>query len=449
LEDLINEYRDVFSSGSSDVGHAKVPTVSIKLAQDEVVNLKNYRTPLKLKSVLEKLVQDLLDADIIETCSSNEFNSPCLLVPKKVDGGGDAYRLVVDYRALNKIIENVVFPIPRIQDIFTEYKGCIVFSSCDIRHAFYTIGLDFSSRHLTAFSCELGKFQFKFLPQGLKISPAVFQAQISKDLKGLERTKPYIDDILSGDPEVPRHLKNLRALFDRLRSKAYKLKLEKCHFLKKKVTHLGTDISEQGLSIPLDKLEAVRKLQRPRTQTEVKSLLGFTNFLRDKVPCYSDVVHPIQALLSAGKEKCPGGDITALWTDLHETSFLAIKEMLERPTVLAYPDSSQPYILWTDASKKAMSAVLMQKVTPCSDPARQNTVENCKPIRYWSKVFKGSQISWAPLVKEARAVYEAILHYSNIITCSKVFLRCDHKPLQNFLHARMKNDMVNRWSIAM
>ena len=342
LEDLVNEFRDVFSTASSDVGQATGPTATIRLAREGVVNLKNYRTPLKLKPILEKLVQDLLSAGIIEPCDKGGFNSPCLLVPKKAEPGtnkGDLYRLVVDYRALNKLIHNVVFPIPRLQDIFAEYRGCTVFSSCDIRHAFYTIGLDVRSRHLTAFSCELGKFQFRFLPQGLKISPAVFQSQISKDLDGLVRTKPYIDDILSGDPTVPVHLSNLRALFLRLRAKGYKLKLAKCLFLKKKVTHLGTDISENGLSIPQDKVQAVHDLRKPTTQAEIKSLLGFTNFLRDKVPCYSDVVHPIQSLLSIKPERCQGkeGNIEGYWTSKHDDSLSALKDMLTRPTVLSYP----------------------------------------------------------------------------------------------------------------
>ena len=97
---------------------------------------------MKLLDVLKKLIQNLHDSDVIEPCEDGDFNSPSLVVNKKLDGKSDQYHLVVNYWVLNKIIQNIVFPIPRIQDIFNLYKGCEVFSSFDIMHLFYTIKLD-------------------------------------------------------------------------------------------------------------------------------------------------------------------------------------------------------------------------------------------------------------------------------------------------------------------
>ncbi len=457
LEDLVNEYIDIFSSSDSDIGKSTGNHVNIRLNAERFVHQRNYRTPIKLRPILKKLVYELLDAGVLEKCESSQFNSPCLLVPKKAEHTpkkaehvlktDPLYRLVVDYRQLNKIIENVVYPIPRIQDIFVEYKGCKAFSSCDIRHAFFTIALSKQSRHLTAFSCELGKFQFKFLPQGLKISPSVFQAQIEADLAGLVRTKPYMDDILGGDPTPSEHLVQLRQLFARLRVKGYKLKLSKCSFLVQKVSHLGMDISEEGLSISDCKIRAAQNLKVPTYMSDVKSLLGFTSFLRDHVPYYCDVVGPIQDLLSlpeqnsnnanSGKKSGNKFDVTPFWKEIHQESFEEIKRLLTSSEVLAFPDSSKPYILWTDASKKAMSAVLMQN----------DSKGNQKPLGYWAKSFKGSQLNWSPLVKEARAVLEAVQHYSVFVTGCQILLKCDHKPLAKFLTAPTRNEMVNRWSI--
>ncbi len=95
--------------------------------------------------------------------------------PRKQAGKDTGYWLVINYRKLNDILETVVYLMPRIQDILCKYQGCDIFSVVDIHHAYYTIKLDKGSRHVTAFSCKAGQWQFKFLPQGLKISPAVFQ----------------------------------------------------------------------------------------------------------------------------------------------------------------------------------------------------------------------------------------------------------------------------------
>ena len=54
---------------------------------------------------------------------------------------------------------------------------------------------------------------------------------------------------------------------------------------------------------------------------------------------------------------------------------------------------------------------------------------------------------WAAFTKEAYAVYAAVLFYKVFITGCKVKLMCDHKPLEGFLQATTKNNMVNCWLI--
>ena len=300
LNELVNKYPEIFSKSRSDVGKSTGNKVTIRLTTDAAVNVRNYRTPMKLRPILSNLITELVDAKVIEECESNEYNSPVLLVPKKSDGtiGAKTHRMVIDYRALNKIIETVVYPMPRIKDILSEYKGCKIFSYVDICHAFYTIQLDPASRKYTAFSCELGKFQFRFLPQGLKIAPAVFQGQISQQLSGLKRTNPYMDDIISGEATCEQEFESLEELFKRLSKYGYKLALPKCKFLVKKASFAGFDITKDGIAVPDDRINAARLLKEPKTMSEVKSVMGFFSFLRDYVPYYCDMLGPIQDLLS-------------------------------------------------------------------------------------------------------------------------------------------------------
>ena len=314
LENLILKHQQVFSSSSQDVGKSTGRRVVLNLKTDEPVNERNYRTAMKLRPILLQLVNDLLAAEVIEKCTQSEYNSPCLLVPKKADPGGEpGYRLVIDYRGLNKILENVVYPMPRIQDLLSEFQGCKVFSNVDIRHAFFTIELHPDSRAYTAFSCEFGKWQFKFLPQGLKISPAIFQGQITEDLRGLDRTEPYMDDILTGDPKPRDQLVTLDRLLGRLGEKGYKLKLSKCLFIMRCVPFLGSNVTENGIAISDDKKKHAREMTKPRTLAEVKSLLGFSSFLRAHIPYYCDIVYPIQALLSL-KNQTKNMNIVQFWT---------------------------------------------------------------------------------------------------------------------------------------
>ncbi len=168
---------------------------------------------------MEKELNNLMAVGIIE-CSTSAYNSPAMAVPKKLDTQdlGEAHQskgmyLVVDFCHLNSFVEDVTFPMPHISDIIGVYIGCDVFSATDVYHAFYMVCIDKASHHVTAFSCEFGKFQFCFLPQGLKISPAVFQHVISTHLAVVPASNPCIDDILTGSKGNEAHLKDLRQLF--------------------------------------------------------------------------------------------------------------------------------------------------------------------------------------------------------------------------------------------
>lgn len=63
------------------------------------VNIRPYRYPIKLRDIIEKCVQKMLDRGIIQK-SCSPFASPVALVVKK----NDTWRLYVDYRELNKKI---------------------------------------------------------------------------------------------------------------------------------------------------------------------------------------------------------------------------------------------------------------------------------------------------------------------------------------------------------
>ena len=438
LDDLLLEYDDIFASDNSDVGKAARGDVVIKLTSKAPIVQRNYRTPLKFRDWLKQELRDLLQAGVIEI-SDSEYNSPALVVPKKLDDNAAAtdvtaskgLRLVIDYRQVNKILEDANFPIPRVQDMITQYQGKDTFSVMDVRHAFYTIRIDKASRKVTAFSCEFGKFQFCFLPQGLKISPAIFQQTITNVLANLDHSSAYMDDITTATTGQEPHLTALRELFHAIRTSGFKLKKGKCLFFRKTVSTLGWVLSDKGVAIAPDKLQDVEKLRPPQTVGEVRSLLGFVNFLRDHVAHFADIVAPIQDLVRKGKGQS-NTSITAFWDQPCENALAELKRALLSNTVLAYPDSALPFDLFTDASGRHMSGVLMQ---------------NNRPIGYFAKSFKGTEANWAALVKEAHAVYRAVEFFSVFITGAKVRLRCDHQPLKQFLHASTKNSMVNRWSL--
>ena len=81
------------------------------------------------------------------------------------------------------------------------------------------------------------------------------------------------------------------------------MKPSKCEFFKKKITYLGHVVSEKGIEVDPKKMEAVRRWPVPKTLTDVRSFLGFTNQYRKFIPKYAHVARPLNELISGDNSK--------------------------------------------------------------------------------------------------------------------------------------------------
>ena len=112
--------------------------------------------------------------------------------------------------------------------------------------------------------------------------------------------------------------------------------------------------------------------------------------------------------------------------------------------ILTYPDPNHPYVLFTDASKYAWACVLTQEKT---HQIEGKEVKILHPITYMSGLFRGSQINWACLTKEAYAIYMSIKKLAYYLEDGDITLKSDHLPLKKFLVKNTLNSKVNNWAI--
>jgi hypothetical protein len=87
-----------------------------------------------MREAMQESVADFLKQGIIQP-SSSPYNSPSLMVPKK-DGG---FRMVVDFRKLNKKVVTDPHPLPRISQIMEALGSAKVFTVLDLLHGFYNL----------------------------------------------------------------------------------------------------------------------------------------------------------------------------------------------------------------------------------------------------------------------------------------------------------------------
>ena len=292
------------------------------------------------------------------------------------------------------------------------------------------------SRPKTGFVSSFGKWEFKRCLFALAEVAAYFQRLVKEVLSGLTFAFGYLDDILDFSPDMESHLEHLRLLFERLRNADYKLKEVKCNFLKKHIQYLGHIVSGEGITPLPEKLDSIQKMLPLKTPKEVKQFLGLTGYYRKFVPRFSDLARPLNALTRK--------DVEFKWTPICQESFELLKASLMTGPILTYPDPNLPYVLFTDASKYAWACVLTQERTHIFEEKETRILH---PITYMSGLFRGSQINWAYLTKEAYAIYMSIKKLTYYLEDADITLRSDHLALKKFLVKNTLNSKVNNWAV--
>ena len=440
FDKLCEKYDDIISKNSGDIGKTMLVEMEIDTGNHPPIASKPYTLPLKHYDWVQKEIETLERAGIIER-SISPWASPIVIVPKKsTPGEPPRRRMCVDYRRTNKLQPEVtkadggkgcisLIPLPKIDELYAKLKGYKVFSSLDLRSGYYHISLKDLAKPKSAFVLSsLGKYQFNRVPFGLAQAPAYFQKLINDVLKGCNFAMGYLDDIIIYSRSEKEHLEHLEEIFTRLKAAGLKLKLEKCCFFKKHIQYLGHLILADGIQPLPEKLESIDKMPAPRNPKEVKQFLGLVGYYRKFVPRFADISRVLTHLTKK--------DIKFKRMPECEKCFQILKEFLQQAPILRYPDPQASYTLYTDASKYAYAGILTQ---------HNNGMDH--PITYMSGLFRGSQLNWATLTKEAYANYMSVKKLSFYIDTAKITVKSDHLPLKKFLEKNTLNSKVNNWAV--
>ena len=289
---LCEQQHKAFSKNNKDIGRTQLIEMEIDTGDSIPVAQSPYTLPLKHYDWVRQEIETLEKSGVIER-SLSRWASPVIVVPKKsAPDEPPRRRLCVDYRKVNALQPEVkrtdkgtgclsLYPLPKIDEMFSKLGGATIFSTIDLRSGYYHIALTRESRAKSAFVVPMGKCQLKRTLFGLSQAPAYFQLLIDKMLMGCSSfAMGYLDDIIIFSKTEEEHLQHLEEIFVRLRKFGLKMKREKCSFFKKHIQYLGHLVSEKGFEPLPEKLESVRKMPAPRTAKEVKQFLGLIGYYR-------------------------------------------------------------------------------------------------------------------------------------------------------------------------
>ena len=422
--DLVKEFGDIFSD---------VPTITnlgdqkIVLSSETPIHCRPYPVPVHLKAALDKELDFMLAAKLIEP-SSSFFCSPLVLI-KKPDGD---LRVCANYKELNKV--SLVDPEPMLlaEDIFDKLGGNKVYSKFDLCKGYYQVPLQEASRDYSTFTCHRGLFRFCVTPFGISSAPANFTRLMRLLLRGTTNLDSYLDDILAHTNTWQEHLDTLRIFFQKVREANLRIKPSKSLIGCPEIHFLGHSIVEDGRKPSPENLKKILDSSRPQTKKQIMALLGLVGFYQGYIPHYSHVTAPLTDLLRKNQPT------VVVWTDRQEKSFQTLKLALVKEPILKLPVLDRPFVLRVDASDCALGAMIMQE--------HAGTLH---PVCFASKKLCDREKRYSISEREGLGVVWAIQKFKKYLYGAPFILQSDHKPLTVLRSSDSSSARLQRWSLAL
>jgi hypothetical protein len=281
------------------LGTAPISKRACRVSRPELVDLK-------------KQIDELSEKGYIRP-STSPWATPVLFVEKK-DG---TRRMCIDYRALNEVMIKNKYPFPRIEDLFDQLRGVIVFSMIDLRSGYHQLRIRPSDIPKTTFITKYGLYEFAVMSFGLTNAPAFFMNLMnSVFMDYLDKfVVVFIDDILIFSQSEEEHVNHLKMVLQRLREHQLYAKLSKCEFWINEVLFLGHIINKDGLAVDPKKVADILNWKAPTDARGIKSFIGMAGYYRQFIEGFSKIAKLMTALL--------GNKVEFKWTQKCQEAFEA------------------------------------------------------------------------------------------------------------------------------
>ncbi|GKA11083.1 putative reverse transcriptase domain-containing protein [Tanacetum coccineum] len=233
--------------------------------------------------------------------------------------------MCIDYRELNKLTVKNRYPLRRIDDLFDQLQGSRVYSKIDLRSGYHQLRVQEEDIPKTAFRTRYGHYEFQVMPFGLTNAPVIFMDLMNRVCK-LYLDKfviVFIDDILIYSKSEKEHAEHLKSILELLKEEKLYAKFSKCEFWLSK------------------------------TPTEIHQFLGLAGYYRRFIEGFSKIAKPMTKLTQK--------NVKFDWSEKAEAAFQLLKQKLCSAPVLALPKDSENFLVYCDASRKGLGAVLMQR----------------------------------------------------------------------------------------
>ena len=380
---------------------------------------------------LQGQIHAYLDRGVLRRAKSAS-NSPVWPIVKSTG----EYRLVVDYRIANKLIEKIP---ARVSDPTTVYSRISPehawFSCVDLCNAFHSVRIASEIQPWFAFTVNSVQYTFQRLAQGQTNSPGVFHEALRKHLNELPPHNSvviqYVDDILLCSKSKAEHLRDLSNLLDHLHQRGHKAGFHKAQLCREEVIFLGQKISQGKREIVHNRKRAIAETPPPRTIKALRAFLGLANYNRQWICDFAEISGPLNALLKGTRNSREKIELDAGQLQ----SFQALKEALCSAPALGFVDPEKPFVMHVIEERGYMKSVLLQ-----------HHQDKLRAVGYYSAKLDIVALGYPPCLRACQAVVMAVEMVQNVVLDQMLVVKCPHGVQTLMTTQRASQVTTGRWA---
>lgn len=327
-------------------------------------------------------------------------------------------RLAIDYsETINKYTLLDAYPLPRIDDTVNQIAQYKVYSTIDLKSAYHQVPIREEDMPYTAFQADGGLYEFKRLPFGVTNGVALFQREMDRfvQVNSLDGVIPYMDNVTICGKDQMHHDQNLDKFMEAARKYNLTYNESKCEFSTTKLAILGYIIENGEMRPDPERLKPLLELSPPVDLRSQKRIMGFFAYYSKWICNFSDKIKVLKEVKQFPLSK------EAL------DAFQSLKDEVVRSVVGAI-DESVMFTVETDASDGALAATLNQAG---------------RPVAFFSRTLKSSEVNQASVEKEAQAIVEAVRYWRHYLTCRHFKLITDQRSVAFMFNANPKGKIKN------
>jgi transposase InsO family protein len=365
-------------------------------------------------------------------------------------------RVVGNFLIVNPLVDNAstMADLPDLLERIIERAArASIISKIDLRSAYDALPI-------TGIDLYVGMnnrtFRLKSLPQGLAISPFLFNGilqalltRLREEVKARGEDKigeaysaveAYFDDIFCGSEvtvasdgrfEIGAHVRWVLLVIEMLNSPEVSLVIntEKSVFLSNAVDVGGWHAGHGRISLPESRRDQLRSLSVPTTGAALRESLGLLVYLQGLVKSAAIWLAPCHRFSNVK------GPLPPEAIEVVTSAFAKVTEELLQAPGLHTTDYKLPFVLTTDASRIGVGFVL----------ANEAPDGELRVVKHGSRALSKAEKSYSASNLELLALFFGLRQCEYFLLGRRFRVRTDHKALIGALGAESPRDLTLRW----